>query len=573
MNDKELNLAILAELNNFAKRVFKKLTITPGTYTASQIAKQINQQKEIELLLKKNPEAKVKKLEFSVCFDDVNLPDCTIEVGNFKCTIPAISVFHAISRFEKVAGERNKVRFTRLDKYRTNYIGTFELEIEKKHFDLMEFVSNDLKRPVLMQIYVDTKRCCLIATNAYIIKEIPANMEFDGESPDLLTTYIDPKNIKGMLGKNTVDVYNNQVIYTNHETGNCFINESIGRYPNYTSVFPKLNADGFVKFEENEVKTIAKFVKNIRKSQIIPTLKITEGEKFAVLRYEDLDSNNNREVQLELEQPANITIKVTFDPKYLYAITKDWNGGMWLVDPCRLVVFDCNNATIGGIMPKYDSYTYFAQKSTEYTIDPYERHSEKVKAETIKPKKADTVELSEQPDYLPAVPVETSANVIPHIYAIQAITDVFMDIVKAAMKEKAKSKRTANIWTIIQAINAACKIPIFGECRITTVENTVKAEGRKSSISNKAVLKPCNELSGGMRVIVRNGAGIAPAEKETRINAGLLIHLYKANGIHRIRDGTMLHKCGRNGMECITNKMNDDGNSFDMYNCLLCGRA
>ena len=63
-----------------------------------------------------------------------------------------------------------------------------------------------------MQIYVDTKRRCLIATNAYIIKEIPANMEFDGESPDLLTTYIDPKNIKGMLGKNTVDVYNNQTL-------------------------------------------------------------------------------------------------------------------------------------------------------------------------------------------------------------------------------------------------------------------------------------------------------------------------------------------------------------------------
>ena len=199
-------------------------------------------------------------------------------------------------------------------------------------------------------------------------------------------------------------------------------------------------------------------------------------------------------------------------------------------------------------MPKYDSYTYFAPKSTEYTIDPYERHSEKVKVETIKPKKADTVELSEQPDYLPAVPVETSANIIPHICAIQAITDVFSDIVKATMEEKEKSKQTADIWMIIQAINAVCKIPIFGECRIITVKNTVKAEGRKSPISNKAVLKPCNELSGGMRVTVRNGGGIAPTEKETYINAGLLIRLNKANGIHRIRDGTMLHKCGRNGM-------------------------
>ena len=148
-----------------------------------------------------------------------------------------------------------------------------------------------------------------------------------------------------------------------------------------------------------------------------------------------------------------------------------------------------------------------------------------------------------------------------------------MDIVKAAIKEKKKSKQTADIWMIIQAINAACKTPIFGECRFATVENTVKVGGWKSPISNKAVLRPCNGLSGEMRVTVRNGGGIAPTEKETHINAGLLIRLDKANGIHRIRDGTILHKCGRNEIECTTNKMNDYGNSFDMYYCLLCGRA
>ena len=180
--------------------------------------------------------------------------------------------------------------------------------------------------------------------------------------------------------------------------------------------------------------------------------------------------------------------------------------------------------------------------------------------------------MSERSNCLPAVPVETSANVIPHICAIQAITDVFSGIVKAAIKEKKKSRQTANIWTIIQAINAVCKTPIFGECRIITVKSTVKAEGWKSPIPNKAVLRPCNELSGGMRVIVRNGGGIAPMEKKTYINAGLLIHLDKANGIHRIRDGTIAN-IKADGMECITNKMNDDGNSFDMYYRLLCGRA
>ena len=569
MNDKELNLAILAELNNFAKRVFEKIAITPGTYTASQIAKQIDLQEHVKSMLEKNPDYKAKEMAFTVSFNNAEYMECNINVGSFKCIVNSTCIFHILSRFEKVAGMRNNVRFTRMDDTEEP-VDAFKLWIEKKHFDLIKLVSNDAGRPGITQILVDYKRKCLVATNGHVIREISARFESEADCSESLSILINPKHIKGMLGENNVIVYKDKTKYINLDSGNEFINDLQCRYPNYTCVYPKLSKDGFIKFEKNELKSIAAFAKSITTNYIPIKLNVVRGENFATLSFEDFDFNHSKSVNFKLEHPANITIAIGYYAERFKLMLKDWDGGMWLTNPDGCTIFDYKNANLGLVTPAHITDSVYPDIAN-YTINPLERHSKKVKAETIKPKKADTVELSERSNCLPAVPVETSANVIPHICAIQAITDVFSGIVKAAIKGKAKSKQTANIWTIIQAIDAACKNPIFGECRIITVKNTVKAEGWKSPIPNKAVLRPCNELSGGMRVIVRNGGGIAPMEKKTYINAGLLIHLDKANGIHRIRDGTIY--INADGMECITNKLNDNGNSFDMYYCLLCGRA
>ena len=569
MNDKELNLAILAELNNFAKRVFEKIAITPGTYTASQIAKQIDLQEHVKSMLEKNLDYKAEEMAFTVSFNNAEYMECNINVGSFKCIVNSTCIFHILSRFEEVAGMRNNVRFTRMDDTEEP-VDAFKLWIEKKHFDLIKLVSNDAGRPGITQILVDYKRKCLVATNGHVIREISARFESEADCSESLSILINPKHIKGMLGENNVIVYKDKTKYINLDSGNEFINDLQCRYPNYTCAYPKLSKDGFIKFEKNELKSIAAFIKSITTNYIPIKLNVVRGENFATLSFEDFDFNHSKSVNFKLEHPANITIAIGYYAERFKLMLKDWDGGMWLTNPDGCTIFDYKNANLGLVTPAHITDSVYPDIAN-YTINPLERHSKKAKVKTAKPKKAETVELSERSNCLSAVPVETSANVIPHICAIQAITDVFSDIVKAMVKEKKKSKQMVNIWTIIQAINTVCKTPIFGECRIITVKNTVKAKGWKSPIPNKAVLNPCNELSGGMQVIVRNGGGIAPAEKETHINTGLLIRLGKANGIHRIRDGTMLHKCG--GMECITNKLNDDGNSFDMYNRLLCGRA
>ena len=96
MNDKELNLAILAELNNFAKRVFEKIAITPGTYTASQIAKQIDLQEHVKSMLEKNPDYKAEEMAFTVSFNNAEYMECNINVGSFKCIVNSTCIFHIL---------------------------------------------------------------------------------------------------------------------------------------------------------------------------------------------------------------------------------------------------------------------------------------------------------------------------------------------------------------------------------------------------------------------------------------------------------------------------------------------
>lgn len=561
MNDKELNLAILAELNNIAKRIFDKLIIKPGTYSASELAKQKDSNGNV----------------IYMCWDNVikelypnEIP--AVEVGPFKCSFAPNQIFRYVWIFEKLAGVRDdkKMRFTKIKPIKNDLLCEFTIEIEKCHLTLCKLTSKDSIRPIMMQVYMDIYNKCLVACSGNRMRIIPFKIDCNGELPERMILYINPKHLKGMAGKNKVEVYPNEGFYktvvTNCQTGTIYENATAGIYPDYRAIFPKLRKDGYIRFEAKELKTIKSFCKAASKASYfdIVTMYIKQGDKYALLSYIDDKKGAVYEKSFRLAFPANMTIRIGLGSEQIYALHDGWNGGMWLLDPMSNIVMDYNKNGAGLIIRKVIDDWIFPDEC-KCDINPFDRESYIEEIESAEQP------VFEQPDYLPAVPVETSANVIPHICAIQAITDVFSGIVKAAIKEKKKSRQTANIWTIIQAINAACKNPIFGECKFATVENTVKAEGRKSPISNKVVLKPCNELSGGMRVIVRNGGGIAPTEKETHINTGLLIRPDKANGIHKIRDGTMLHNA--DGMKCITNKMNDDGNSFDMYYCLLCGRA
>ena len=99
MNEKEMNLAILAELKRIANEVFAKVKISKeGTYTAAELWNWKNALNEFIL----------------IDYNGTQFDESTVEVGTFKCSFTPGKVFYLIWKFEQLCHVRqeNKARFT-----------------------------------------------------------------------------------------------------------------------------------------------------------------------------------------------------------------------------------------------------------------------------------------------------------------------------------------------------------------------------------------------------------------------------------------------------------------------------
>ena len=67
---------------------------------------------------------------------------------------------------------------------------SFYVNIEKSHTTLAKLVSDDVLRPVMTQIFLDAKNGCLVASNGYVIKQMPIQVDSENEIPNGLNLYI-----------------------------------------------------------------------------------------------------------------------------------------------------------------------------------------------------------------------------------------------------------------------------------------------------------------------------------------------------------------------------------------------
>lgn len=99
MNEKEFNLAILAELKRIAKEVFLKVTINKeGTYTAAELWNEKNDFGERIIINYHKTENEVY----------------TAEIGSFKMQITPLKLWYVLWKFEKLCNvkQADKIRFT-----------------------------------------------------------------------------------------------------------------------------------------------------------------------------------------------------------------------------------------------------------------------------------------------------------------------------------------------------------------------------------------------------------------------------------------------------------------------------
>ena len=99
MNEKEMNLAILAELKRIAKEVFSKVTVSKeGTYTAAELWNEKNAFGESIVIDYKGTESEIY----------------TAEIGTFKMQVTPQKLWYVLWKFEKLCNvkQADKMRFT-----------------------------------------------------------------------------------------------------------------------------------------------------------------------------------------------------------------------------------------------------------------------------------------------------------------------------------------------------------------------------------------------------------------------------------------------------------------------------
>lgn len=239
MTDKELNRAILIELYKIADRVFEKTFIKSGTYTAAE--------------LHKCKDSNGNAIGYKIC-EGLGGQLQKVSIGGFSCSFLASQVFLMVWQFESIAGVKSseKKRFIKMDEVKRESLCTFYVDIEKSHLTLCKLVETDPLRPVLQYVFLDVYNECLVATNGRVLKEIPIKIEANGELPKNMFLYLDPKNLKNMIGRNRIDVYGEEnsftTVVTNQSSGQYYKTEYPGKFPCYRNVYTMLRSDGYIRF-------------------------------------------------------------------------------------------------------------------------------------------------------------------------------------------------------------------------------------------------------------------------------------------------------------------------------------
>lgn len=347
------NKQIIAQLTEIAREYFATLDLDPGTYTAAELAANMRTGDKTKRPIYQFPDAKRTDA------DDIdglyNWERMTVADGAFICEFPRALVFNYLWKFEQLekTGQKDKARFTR----EKEGGATFFVTIPKESSQLAKFVGTDTYRPNMEYIYLDPERGALVATDTHILAEFPAMVEGCECLPkDTPAIYISPKHIKNLFGRTRVQIVEEEgkkfAIYTN-EAGEVYKNElNRGKYPDYRRAYPKVSPAGYLQIAPAGVKAVNNFIKTLKKDIITKfEFSVAEGANEARLTYNAYEYGCNREIAVTLAYPAPVSFVVGLGVNECAAALGTWNGGMWLTDPSRPVIFDSNSARAILVMP------------------------------------------------------------------------------------------------------------------------------------------------------------------------------------------------------------------------------
>ncbi len=535
MEEKDFNLRILDELKKVAREVFDETTVTicgkneGFTLTAAELAKGKDSSGN-KILLSRNEEKAY-----------------TIKVDSFSCTTTSETVFNHVWRFEQLANlkQSDKARFVKREKKET--LCSFEMVITKGHTSLAKFVESGTPRPAMNNIYIDVPNKRLVASDGYILREMPIQIDAPCELPECTYFYIRPQDIKHLTGKCMVTKFKDYTEIINSK-GDVFSCDCNINFLNYRSVYSNLSHEGYVKVSKKDIPALKAFAKGLTKEYDDSfTIELSKRSDKMTCTCKD------KHISVNLENPALVDITARISAKNVYTITlSGWNGGIWALNQVGTgAVFDSAD---GGVMLSMYKDICRPIERVDYDVPTLSRLD---LLNTGELQCAPTPEMSansrKQPEkLLPAIYTAPESVQITAIFAIvSALKELFDTFIRIELDKAVERLRMlagmcgVDAASLLQAAEvAAVQEPVFGNEPEPMPDNDAQLEikngAESTSIPHAELFLPfpvyqCGVSRAAGTSCVRNIAP-PPAIYPSGLNS-VVYRWFAHASSHRIRDG------------------------------------
>lgn len=344
----ETNKAILTQLIEHGKKVFKSLSIPVGTYTAAELVKANQTGKgNARNIWFQYPEGKGKEL-------------ISVSYGSFKAQFETQNIWYYIWKFEQLNSvkQAEKARFTKVEKEQAKPVCTFLVNIPKRVTKLKSFVSSNTIRPQLCLVALCPSSGSMVATDGFVMRwENISYHDYTGEVCEYI--YINPKDLPNLVGMCSVSVYKDGYTYktvVTSQTGGMFACTCEGRQPNYKSVIPMVSDDGYIRLSKDGVKDLLSLCKIAKKgnkeAQIL--FRLSSGSDVIQVSTIGEEWETDVNVGVSLCAPSKFNAVICLAVSNILTVSSGWNGGIWITGCNKPLIFD--NEKVDGldiVLPRF----------------------------------------------------------------------------------------------------------------------------------------------------------------------------------------------------------------------------
>ena len=307
------NLKIYNELAKIARVVFDHINAETGKiYTPADIARAITGGPVVTCINGLNYRCdRIEKYEigsgltFADGYDPATAYD--VEVDGFSCRVIGWKIFEVLDRAARSWDIATAARVTFEKPYETAArVVSFSLSTTAAR-ELASCCGDDVLRPVMSGVHLDTRRRCLVASDGKIMRVFQLGAALTVDETAAASSYIIPAAVLKSGRVVTIDA--NGIASTDKKSAPCIA----GRFPNWPSVIPAANEAGRVAITPAQWKQLKKAVADVAKvhpggkysCRRVIIAHETASDKLKVYAF-DGDFNREREnvVSIDTAAPA-----------------------------------------------------------------------------------------------------------------------------------------------------------------------------------------------------------------------------------------------------------------------------